>query len=307
MSALLTYDGQTLAWDEPGNSATYKASSGLLGSTHRMFRYGDDIYVFQEDYRCTWYEKVMDHGPIPTGLYQVATTVPKNPYAAFDASVCGLTNSFSVQQIPRGGDPADPPARTTAGSCEDYWANWGFHRAGLIPFSGMVAPHRSGFYLHDSSKGFTHGCVETEQKFFSERLYPFVAKSAGAKLMLSVKYAKGRFRTYGGTFVAGSTPGVTLPDEAIQRDTLDVFSKMCGWLSMGGLQPPGPVSAGVAASNTALDAKYPRPKHLALDPPPQEKLRLYDYGMNLSLGRNPVAGLSSAVVDKVPGRWGNFV
>src|SRR4051812_23490802 len=83
MSVLLIYDGQKLTWDEPGNSATYKASSGLPVAKHRMFRYGDSIYVFLEDYRCTWYEKVKDKGPIPTGIYKVATSVPRNPYAAY--------------------------------------------------------------------------------------------------------------------------------------------------------------------------------------------------------------------------------
>ena len=303
MSVLLIYDGQKLTWDEPGNPATYKASSGLIGPKHRMFLYDGAIHVFMEDYRWTWYEKMRDHGPIPSGIYKVATGVPRNPYATYDPSICGLTNSFTIQQIPRGGKEDDEPGRTTAGRCEAPWANWGYHRVGLVPHSGMVAPHRSGFYIHDSSKGFTHGCVETEQKFFVERLYPYAAKAAGTKMLLTVRYTKGAFRTYGGTFVAGSTPGAEVPDEAVQLATMKIFMEMCDWLDAGGFDPAGPAATAAAQ----MDAKHPRPKKLDLSPPPQGRALPYDDSMGLSLGRNPIAGLKADVVAKVPGRWRNFI
>lgn len=49
-------------------------------------------------------------------------------------------------------------------------------------------PLRGGFYLHDSTKGFSHGCIEIEVSFFN-RLYLYVPHARGKYLSLRVKYA----------------------------------------------------------------------------------------------------------------------
>jgi hypothetical protein len=63
---------------------------------------------------------------------------------------------------------------------------------------------RGGFYLHDSTKGFSHGCIEVNPQFFV-RLRQFVklpAKKRGnrTRLYLKVKYPSSNTSTYGGTF-----------------------------------------------------------------------------------------------------------
>jgi hypothetical protein len=60
---------------------------------------------------------------------------------------------------------------------------------------------RSGFYIHDSTKGYSHGCIEVEGAFFNH----FIAlvssqplKKPKLWLTLSVKYTPGQ-PTNGGT------------------------------------------------------------------------------------------------------------
>ena len=56
---------------------------------------------------------------------------------------------------------------------------------------------RSGFYLHDSTKGFSHGCIEVETKLFP-LLRAFHKKTNKTSIVLKVAYVKGR-ETNGGT------------------------------------------------------------------------------------------------------------
>lgn len=291
MSVRLLYDGTTLTWDtgDAGTSAKFKASSGLIGSVWRVFRFDNDVFGFMEDYRCTWYEKTRDKGPIPTGTYRVATSVPRNPYAAAGGN-CNLQASYSIQQIPRGGDPADEPTTTTAGECEPYWANWGYNRVGLAPTKNMVAPHRSGFYIHDSSKGFTHGCIETEQKFFTHYLLPFAKKNPGAAMQLHVKYAD--FRTNGGTFDKALYPTLSEIDESNQRFALFQLKELIKALQAG----------------KSLGAGAKRPAGLTLDPPPQDRVLSYDAAMvGVVHGGIDISRLPAATLALLPGGWANFV
>ena len=293
MAVPLSFDGKTLTWDtgDVATSVKFKASSGVIGNTLRVFRYGNDVFGFREDYRCTWYEKTKDKGPIPTGTYTVATTFPRNPYATFDAATCSLGASHSIQQIPRGGDAADEPAGGSAGKCEGYWANWGFNRAGLTPGQDMVAKHRNGFYIHDSSKGFSHGCIETEQKFFTDKLIPYAQAHPGATIYLRVKYGAD-FRTNGGTFSKALYAGVPEIDEDAQRFALFQFKEMLKDLA-----------AGKALGSSSAQ----RPKGLVLDPPPQDRLVQFDASLvGLVFGGIDVSRLPAATVAKLPGGWANF-
>lgn len=56
---------------------------------------------------------------------------------------------------------------------------------------------RGGFYLHDSIKGYSHGCIEADTKLFVHlRKYHSITKKL--TVILQVKYAPGR-GTNGGT------------------------------------------------------------------------------------------------------------
>lgn len=118
-------------------------------------------------------------------------------YAQDDGTgTCALKPASAMQYVPRG---------PVAGACEVFWANWGHRRVRLHPADASTRARcgssRSGFYIHDSTKGYSHGCIEVEGIFFNH----FVAVVSsqplnGSKLWLtlSVSYVPGR-ETNGGT------------------------------------------------------------------------------------------------------------
>ena len=179
-AADMEYDGVTLTW--PTRGRVYKASSGLPAE-----KAGDP------DWRESKYSCVKDHGPIPEGLYTLSTVVDPKVFAAVDKDParCRVFPGSSIQKIPRGAD---------AGACEAYWANWGTNRVPLKPADEQTRtacfPLRDGFYVHDSTKGYSHGCVEVEQTFFDD-LYDFARTSKGKRLTFRVRYR--HQSTQGGT------------------------------------------------------------------------------------------------------------
>jgi len=56
---------------------------------------------------------------------------------------------------------------------------------------------RGGFYLHDSTKGYSHGCIEVETKIFLQLRNHHTATRKNT-IILKVKYVKG-IATNGGT------------------------------------------------------------------------------------------------------------
>lgn len=177
----LEFDGQTLTWKSKGK--TYKASSGLIPE-----KPGDT------DWRESKYMCVVDHGPIPEGKYSLGTFIDPQKYSKDNGSgTCDLRASGYIQQIPRG---------AMAGECEQYWINWGNNRVALEPEDAAARhgcnPGRGGFYIHDSVKGYTHGCIEVQTAFFND-LYSYASTSKRKRLTLKVKYT--HQSTYGGTKV----------------------------------------------------------------------------------------------------------
>jgi len=149
---------------------------------------------------------------------------------------------------PRKDDPNTPQSAKDIGErCDPYWANWGFNRVALLPVVGRVsAPGRSGFYIHDSAKSYTHGCIETELQFFND-LIVWIKANPNAKLQLTVKYTDD-FRTYGGT------SKTSWAGESSQRDSLVKLEEMCSSLRRS------------SSFNVSL------PVGLNLSPPPQDRL-----------------------------------
>lgn len=167
----MIYDGQKIVWSGKG---AFKATSGLPG--------------YQEpDYYC-----VPESGPIPEGFYKIYL---ENKGVAKDDGTgsCTLSPAWGIQQIPRG---------VEAGDCEQFWINWGNNRARMEPADSGTKIRcspimRGGFYLHDSSKGYSHGCIEVERRIFP--LLRQVSKNGGKSfLVVKVAYQKG-VPTNGGT------------------------------------------------------------------------------------------------------------
>ncbi|GAB3351428.1 RHS repeat-associated core domain-containing protein [Lysobacter tyrosinilyticus] len=97
------------------------------------------------DYRNSAYQNVPGYGPTPEGLYSV-NLVP-NPNRIANVAPGGYLTpnpNGGIERIPAGG--------------EQSWGNW---RARLMPAPGTNTYDRDNMYLHDSTKGETHGCIET--------------------------------------------------------------------------------------------------------------------------------------------------
>lgn len=146
MKPELVYNGKKLTWEGQG---VFKATSGMEDAQFSIFQ-------------CT-----PDKGPIPHGEYYLSL---KTTGQAKDngKDTCNLSPSSGVQTIPRG---------STAGACEEFWINWGNNRVRLEPANKTTKnictimgykTNRGGFYLHDSTKGYSHGCIEIESLFFSK-------------------------------------------------------------------------------------------------------------------------------------------
>ncbi|ECC2074445.1 DUF2778 domain-containing protein [Salmonella enterica] len=110
-----------------------------------------------------------------------------------NAADCDLGPSWGWSTIPRG---------QAAGTCEIYWANWGYNRIRLESADEKTRKacvgKRGGFYIHDSTKGYSHGCIEVEPVFF-RILKQETEKENGEKTFtVNVKYVSGQ-QTNGGT------------------------------------------------------------------------------------------------------------
>lgn len=166
----MEFDGQVLRWRGTGK---FRATTGL------------------PEYQHPTHQCVKDKGPVPEGLYKVFIAdrgIAKDDGTGF----CNLAPAWGVQTIPRGRD---------AGACDPYWANWGNQRVRIEPADAITQkacrPARGGFYIHDSSKGYSHGCIEIDRGFFVS-LRARSAVNRTGYLTLRVKYVLGR-PTNGGT------------------------------------------------------------------------------------------------------------
>jgi len=169
----LMYNGTTLTWyggqngDTTKAIATYKATSGMPKQQ-------------------TPSEHVNVGGPIPEGDYKAQIWLDIKQ-AEIDPTKNTLKPGWGIQEI--------PTYKDDKGQIQSRAPDWGFRRVRIDPKKGTDTHGRGGFYIHDSSKGYSHGCVETEQSFF-DQLIKF--REAGNKSIdFVIKYTGDT--TYGGT------------------------------------------------------------------------------------------------------------
>jgi RHS repeat-associated protein len=146
----IEYHGQNLTWfggkagDRSSPLAQFPASSGLPG------------------YQLRAYQDVKDAGPIPQGQYTIDLGPDPDRVATADPRTGELVAS------PKGGIEKIPEETVLRdGRTMTYGANgrpgaWGNRRAELTPADSTNTRGRSGFFLHDSDKGFSHGCIDTK-------------------------------------------------------------------------------------------------------------------------------------------------
>jgi hypothetical protein len=138
-TADMTYTGKWLVWERslPASMAAaaphfFAATSGLLG--HQVARQ----------------QREKDHGPLPEGTYELSASIDPRQASVHLANALGDESTANtrdgIQFLRVGGNgPVD--------------RSWGTMRVRLRPVQGNMFG-RGGFYLHNSTKGYSHGCVE---------------------------------------------------------------------------------------------------------------------------------------------------
>ena len=99
-------------------------------------------------------QRLREVGPVPAGQYRVNLGPDPTRIARTDP----LTGA--IYSNPEGGIEQIPESSTTRDGTEYTYPGWGTWRMRLDPVRGNTFG-RSNFYLHNSHKGYTHGCVET--------------------------------------------------------------------------------------------------------------------------------------------------
>lgn len=172
----ILYNGPFLIASFSGKTKIYKATSGMV------------------DFQKAEFQSKKDAGPIPAGRYNLLLMEDKSQ-AKGNFTTCSLIPSQKLQRIPRGMDAVIPTTIQerlrrqgySDTTCDTYWANWGANRIAVSPLTGTKTFGRAGFYIHDSQKFFTHGCIEVEPVFFDD-LRLFMKSTKKKFLLLKVEY-----------------------------------------------------------------------------------------------------------------------
>ncbi|MBI3464307.1 MAG: DUF2778 domain-containing protein [Planctomycetes bacterium] len=161
LSTQLVYDGREIKWGQ----LWFEASSGLI------------------DHQSAGEQCQSDKGPIPAGLYRISLDVDSDAVAKTD-KYGQMVPSTKIQRVPESLSPT-----------------WGYNRVRLelIKLDANCASPRDGFYLHDSHKGFTHGCIETTDFFFGT-LREYAKSHKNQQLTLRVRYPTADASTKGDTY-----------------------------------------------------------------------------------------------------------
>lgn len=177
----ITYDGQHVFWFGMGNfkKAEYEASSGMPG--HQI--------AAEQD--------IVNKGPIPEGQYWFSIKIAGTAHVVSTApGNFTLDTKQGIQSLKDMKDDDGKPHNSS---------EWGQNRVRLniIKFDKHDPKGRDGFYLHDSVKGRSHGCIEVDTAFF-KRLRLFAAEEAQKKngrdkMILWVKYPTLLASTQGST------------------------------------------------------------------------------------------------------------
>ena len=100
----------------------------------------------------------LEFGPVPEGWYSINLTLNPNRKVGSNMSNGDIYSGEGIQTIPRG-------IKTLGGDWASY-QNWGTKRARLDPYGNSDKFGRTNLYLHNSFKGFTHGCIESRTGVF---------------------------------------------------------------------------------------------------------------------------------------------
>ncbi len=186
-NAVCWYGGE--AGDKRNLIDTYKATSGYRGP---------DANGKTWNLQKAKYQNVRNGGPTPEGKYHV--NLEPNPERVAKADI----NTGDLLRDPNGGIERIPDFVENPNKQGYGWTytEWGKHRAYLAPdkVTGAKNSERDNYsyYLHDSQKGYTHGCTEVETELF-DRLNEY-RNSGNTKIDVIVNYGNNQnHSTNGGT------------------------------------------------------------------------------------------------------------
>jgi RHS repeat-associated protein len=152
------YDGQNVQWygGDVGDRSTMLTNCVATSGYRDFFR----------DFQRAWMRGA-EYGPVADGLWRI--DLRPDPARIARAS-CRMAETGNLYSNPNGGiERVNSTYRLPNGGEADAGSAWGSWRARLRPV--RVPRYQSGnYYLHDSSKGFTHGCVETCTELLDELL-----------------------------------------------------------------------------------------------------------------------------------------
>ena len=180
------YGGKT--GDKSNLLYTFKATSGYKGP---------DINGKQWNLQKAKYQNIKDAGPTPEGKYHINLKPDPDRVAKSDPKTGELVGN------PSGGIEKVPESNPVQGSSNLIYTydDWGKNRAKLSPDNVTGAKNterdNNSYYLHDSTKGYTHGCTEVETNLF-DVLKEYRAKG-NEKIDVIIKYPSNDHSTNGGT------------------------------------------------------------------------------------------------------------
>ena len=135
-------------------------------------------------------QNIPDAGPIPSGSYNL--NLLPNPDRIANAD----PNTGELLANPQGGIETIPPQYTTRNGTIYIYPGWGTWRGALTPKPGTKTYGRGSFYLHNSHKGYTHGCIETCDDLLKELKNYRNAENPSIDVLVNYN----TISTYGGTF-----------------------------------------------------------------------------------------------------------
>ncbi|CAM3853835.1 tlde1 domain-containing protein [Mucilaginibacter galii] len=170
------YDGQFVycfsgAYGQSGSPvAKYKASSGLP-------KFQNSSFV-----------QTKDKGPVPEGKYWIFLLPNPARIAKSDKASGALVPSSA------GGIEKIPAFTLNSKGQSIIYPGWGNTRARLFADRSTQTFGRNNFYLHDSHKGYSHGCIETSSMVFDMLIK---ARQSFTKVAFMVDYKDNNTSTYG--------------------------------------------------------------------------------------------------------------
>ena len=177
------YGGKT--GDKSNLMHTYNSASGM---SNAHLENGEIINLQQAKY-----QNVRNGGPTPEGKYEINLIPDPSRVANTDP------NTGELLRNPEGGIEKVPDRVEAGGGKFFTYEAWGENRAYLKPIrvTGATSEQRDNdsYYIHDSEKGYTHGCIEVDSDFFNQ--LNNYRNAGNKKIEVIVKYPDQNHKTNG--------------------------------------------------------------------------------------------------------------